>query len=158
MNKIEPKMALSNINDFFIFIVVGTLLVGILFVFPSYVIYLLSGSTTAAYCTGIFLYLAFMSFCALSITLSDAGIKLNRRLGGPKNIQWADIQSFQEVSPKEVIVFGWLWPIFPPRESTPCMSCYGHFRISYNGGYFYYPPAEKEKFIQLMEQYGAKKL
>ncbi|GAA6140175.1 hypothetical protein NBRC116583_39230 [Arenicella sp. 4NH20-0111] len=158
MNNIKPKMAVSNINDFFIFIAIGVIQVAILFLLPSYGIYLLTKSAIAAFAVGIVLYSVFMSFCALSITLSENGIKLNRKFGSPKNISWSNVQGYKEVSPKEVIIFGWLWPIFPPRESTPCMSCYGHFRISYDGGYFYYPPNDKENFIQLMIEYGAKEL
>lgn len=101
MNKIEPKIANSNLSDFLIFFIVGALQLGILLALPSYCVYLFTGSAITAYAFAIALYFVFLLFCALSITFCENGIKLNRWFGSQKNIPWSDIEDNQKLHQKK---------------------------------------------------------
>lgn len=158
MEEFKPKLITSGLIDFVTFLAVGLFQAAIMFVLPGYLCYLATGNTTLGVLFGVALYFIFMLYLVNSITISKSGITLKRIFGNPKKVAWECVRGFSEATPKEVIILGWLWPLFPAREMTPCMSCKGHVRIQLNDGYFYYPPRDLMKFIETLERYGAKKL
>lgn len=74
-----------------------------------------------------------------------------RALGRPKKIPWSKVESIEAASQAEVILQGWLWPRFPMREMSPSMSSIGHYRISWQGGAAYFPPADVQRFHYAMQ-------
>ena len=93
-------------------------------------------------------------FMVRRLTVSSDGLRFHRVLGSPKFLAWERISSVAIAPRNELILRGWLWPLFPSRESTPSLSALKHYRITWDGGFCYYPPARTEDF----EQYVVTKL
>jgi hypothetical protein len=142
----SPRVATQDWLDVLLAALLGVLLAVALFGLPAIIVFLVTHSTLAAVATFVIVYLCFLAFSVWSLSGSDYGLRLHRLLGGPRVIPWSQITSIREVCRAEVIIQGWLWPLFPPREFTPCLSSVGHFRIDYDGGHIYYPPRDIEKF------------
>jgi hypothetical protein len=85
-------------------------------------------------------------FVVWSITVDNNGIRFHRVIGNPKHLSWSEITSIEEVGRHELVLRGWLWPIFPSREMTCCLSAKGHFRISWKSGFCYFPPKDIQQF------------
>jgi hypothetical protein len=68
-------------------------------------------------------------------------------LGARKKIPWANVESIEEASQAELVLRGWLWPRFPPREYTASMTSIGHYRICWQGGTAYFPPKDVQQFL-----------
>jgi len=158
MQKIKPKFLCDNLQDTGVTVLVAVVQMAVLFGVPGLLGYWLTGSEGVAWSVVIGMYLLFLSFSVFSISVGEEGIKFNRLFGSPKSLSWADIKEIDEVSPRELIVDGWLWPLFPTREMTPCLSSRGHFKITYHGGHCYYPPEDVELFSALVKQYKSKVL
>ena len=158
MEEFKPKITTSGFIDFVIFLTFGILQTVIMFALPGYLIFSVTGNEILGWASGAALYIVFTLFIVKSITISESGIDLKRMFGNPKSIPWDRVRGYIEVTPKEVIIFGWLWPLFPAREMTPCMSCKGHVRIQLDDGYFYYPPNDLHRFREALEKHGARKL
>jgi hypothetical protein len=94
-----------------------------------------------------------LTFTVWSLQLSVDGIRFMRLLGNPKMLRWTEIIDISEASRKEVVVRGWLWPLFPAREMTPCLSALRHFRIRWHFGYRYFPPADADTFLQMIDEF-----
>jgi hypothetical protein len=158
MEEFKPKLTTSGFGDFMAFFAVGAFQAAVMFVLPGYLTYTATGSEVSGWGVGIVLYGIFLLFSVSSVGISESGIHLKRVFGTPKEVPWGRVRGFIEANPREVIVLGWLWPLFPAREMTPCMSCKGHIRIQLDDGYFYYPPKAMSHFIDALEKYGAKRL
>ena len=100
--------------------------------------------------------LTFLSFSVFSVSVSEEGIRLKRLLGSPKLITWQDFKGISRASPREVIIYGWLWPLFPAREMSLSMNVSGHVRIFYRDKYLFFPPESFEEFQNAIEKYRAK--
>jgi hypothetical protein len=81
-----------------------------------------------------------------SITVDEAGIQFQRLLGYPKSLSRISILSVEEVTRRELVLHGWLWPLFPSRDMTPSLSAKHHFRIRWKDGFCYFPPKDVEQF------------
>lgn len=102
--------------------------------------------------------IAFLAFCVAygiallfmvrRLTITSDGLRFHRILGSPKFIQWDRISSIAVAPRSELILRGWLWPLFPSREITPSLSVLRHYRITWDFGFCYYPPAHTEDFEQ----------
>jgi hypothetical protein len=79
--------------------------------------------------------------------MSKAGIRFHRLLGGPKFLNWEQVGEILVVNRKELIVQGWLWPLFPAREMSPSFSSLNHVKIKYDDKFVYFPPVSHEDFI-----------
>ncbi len=158
MQKINPKFSCDNLQDAFIMVSIAIIQMSILFGLPSFLIYALTGSESFSLLTFVFVYILFLSFSVSSISVGEEGIKFKRLFGTPKSLSWSEITAIEPVSPKELIFKGWLWPIFPAKEMSFCLSSNGHFKINYHGGYCYYPPANPENFMAIISQYKSKAL
>ena len=107
-----------------------------------------SGDTSfiAAFVACCLFYAFFLLFMVRRLTVASDGLHFHRVLGSPKFLAWDRISTIVIVSRSEVVVRGWLWPPFPSREMTPALTALRHYRISWDGGYCYYPPAKMEDF------------
>src|SRR6476646_6142082 len=140
MQKINPKLSSDNLQDALITVFVAIIQISALFGFPGFLIYWVTGSEITAWLVAISIYFLFLSFSVFSLAVGEEGIKFNRLFGSPKSLSWTDITAIEPVSSQEIIFEGWLWPLFPAKEMTFCLSSRGHYKISYRGGHCYYPP------------------
>jgi len=123
-----------------------------LFVLPGSAMYLITSSMPYAVIIVILIYITFTLFSVSSATLTDEGIHFKRLLGFPKFLPWNQITNIAVAPRMELIVHGWLWPLFPAREMTPSLSSLNHYRISWDKGYCYYPPTDILGFEQAVQQ------
>lgn len=145
-----PRVATQDGLDALLAVLIGGLLTAILFGLPALIAFFVTHSVILASAVFIIFYLGYLAFSVWSISASDHGLRLHRLLGGPRLIPWSHITSIREVSRAEVILDGWFWPLFPPREFTPCLSSLGHFRIDYDGRHIYYPPRDADQFRRIV--------
>ena len=80
--------------------------------------------------------------------VSRRGIELVRDAGAPTLIRWRDLRRVAEATRWEVFRRVWLWPGLPPRGSIMGMSTLHHFRIEWQGGCYYFAPADPAAFRQ----------
>jgi len=119
-----------------------------LFILPGVIVFLLSRSWPFALAAPVVVCLVFVAFSVWSISLTTEGIRFHRILGIPKFLPWSSISSV-EVAPRwELIRRGWLWPLLPAREMTASLTSLRHYRIRWQSGFCYYPPADAEAFEQ----------
>ena len=143
--KIKPRVLPRDFLDVLIGLPVGTFQVSLLFFLPSIIVALVFNLLAGAM-TYLFIYGVFLLFSVWSITLDANGIRFHRICGSPKHLQWKDIISVEEVTRHEVVLQGWLWPLFPSREMTPSLSTKYHFRIRWADGFCYFQPKDVDQF------------
>lgn len=145
---IRPRILPRDFLDVCLGLPIGVVQTAILFGLPSLLAYILTRSvlvTFAAFCAAYAFSLLFM---VRRLTVSTGGLRFHRILGFPKILPWERISSVAPASRRELIIRGWLWPLFPPREITPSLSAIQHFRITWDSGFCYYPPADPHLFEQ----------
>ncbi|TWU48683.1 hypothetical protein Poly51_45840 [Rubripirellula tenax] len=106
--------------------------------------FLFSLATVALVCGLIFL------FTIRSLEISSAGLRFRRLFGHPRFLPWNRIVRITQATRQEVLIHGWTAPRFPPREVTTASTTKGHFRIEWNEGWLYFPPADPARFRQLV--------
>ena len=139
---IAPRILPRGLVDFAISSVVGVFQTFILFGAPAAIAFFLTGSTAITFGTFCVAYVFFLLFCVRHISLGEDGIKFHRLLGTPKFLPWSRITSISPASRRELILRGWLWPIFPAREMTASLTSLNHYRIAWVDGFCYYPPRD----------------
>jgi hypothetical protein len=115
---------------------------------------MLSRSPLVAFFTGLVAYGAAWLFVVRRLIIASDGLHFDRKLGSPKFLPWDQVRDISPVSRVEIVFRGWLWPLFPAREMTPCLSAVGHYRITWDSGYCYYPPIHRKEF----EEYVAARI
>lgn len=101
--------------------------------------------------------LAFYLFRVTHLTLNGEGIRFHRILGSPRFLAWHKIRSVAPASRREVVFRGWLWPLFPAREMSSSLTSLGHFRIQWDNGFCYFPPADSQAFQAFVSHHLAAK-
>lgn len=152
--RIKPHIMARDAADFFIawLIACPVQLLGLIII-PGVLAFLVSDSRAIGLAVPAAIYLVFLGFSVSSLTLSPEGIRFHRRFGSPKFLPWSTVQSV-EIAPRwELITKGWFWPLFPPREMTASFTSLGHYRISWAGGFCYYPPADAATFEQYVSRH-----
>jgi hypothetical protein len=152
--RIKPRILSRGFADFCIvsFVAFPVQALG-LFILPGLIGFLISGSWKFGVAVPVVIYFVFLSFSVSSMTLSADGIRFHRLFGSPKFLPWSIVQSV-EIAPRwEVITKGWFWPLFPCREMTASLTSLRHYRISWAGGFCYYPPADSEAFHQYVTRH-----
>jgi hypothetical protein len=96
--------------------------------------------------------LFFNLHCISQTSVDTDGIHFKRVLGAPRTILWSEITSVHAVSSRELVVNGWLWPLFPAREMTPSLTTLGHYRIQFGTRWVYFPPKEPEKLLEYVRR------
>ena len=82
-----------------------------------------------------------------SVTIDRDGLLFRRYLGPMKRVPWESLVRVREASRAEVFFRVWLWPGLPPRGSVLCGSTKHQFRIEWDGGRYYFAPADVEGFL-----------
>lgn len=118
----------------------------VLFIIPGLAVAFAFESVDLGFLTAGLVYVVFLLFSVSSISLANDGIRFKRVLGGPKHLPWNEVIEVSEVGRWELVTKGWLWPIFPAREMTACLSSLHHFKIYWRGGSCYFPPSNIEAF------------
>lgn len=95
-------------------------------------------------------YGAFLLVTVWHLALRADGLHFQRIFGSPKFLPRERILSIEAAPRREVILRGWLWPPFPPREASPSLSASWHYRITWDAGVCYYPPKRPEEFERLV--------
>ena len=143
--KFKPRILPRDFLDVVIGLPVGLFGFCIVFIVPTLVMAMLFGFP-ACLITFLLLCIVWLLFTVQSMTLDVEGIHFQRILGSPKHLSWQTIISVEEATRREVVLHGWLWPLFPTREMTFSLSTKHHFRIRWTGGYCYFPPKDIEQF------------
>ena len=153
---IRPRILPRDFVDFCLSLAVGLFQTTLLFGIPALLAFLASLSfglgVLISLCIGFvasFLaYCFFLLFVVRRLTVTVDGLRFHRVLGSPKFLTWDTISSVTVTPRSELILRGWLWPLFPSREMTPSLSSLQHYRISWDADFCYYPPAQSEVFEQ----------
>lgn len=103
----------------------------------------------------VIVYILILLFTVWSLHATPQGIEFRRIFGSPGYLAWEDISSIRLASRKEVIMQGWLWPLFPAREMTACLSARGHVRFESASGICFFPPADTKEFFTLVGELRA---
>jgi len=150
---IRPRIASRGWKDFLLVtcIVLPVQLTGLLIV-PAALVYAATHSWIAAWLAAAVIYVVCMSLVVTALRITSEGIHFIRLCGSPKFLSWKQIEGISLAPPKELIIYGWLWPPLPAREMTASLSCLQHYRIQWTNGYCYFPPADVELFEQRVNQ------
>jgi len=114
---------------------------------PAGVTVLATGNADAGTSVALGVLLVWLLFSVRYIRCDGQGLHLKRVLGSPKLIPWGQIDSVEEASRRELVLRGWLWPLFPAREMTTSLTAQGHYRIRFKGRDLYYPPGDSAQFL-----------
>lgn len=109
----------------------------------------------AALCIAMLPLLSIPLFIVWYVKVDADGIEFRRGLGSPRVLRWENIATIRAATRYEVLLHGWLWPLFPPREMTLAMSSVGHYRIeAVSGRYTFYPPQDGVVFCEALSQFA----
>jgi hypothetical protein len=153
-NVVEPKFMPVSFADGSRSAIVAVFQLAVLCA-PGFLIFILSGNALIAGVLCVALYLFYGLQCISETTVDESGIYFKRSLGSPTYIPWTEVTSMVEVSPKEVIILGWLWPFFPAREMTPSLTSVGHYRITFGKRWIYFPPKTPDQLFYFWPGRGA---
>jgi hypothetical protein len=128
-----------------------------MFFLPAGLVWWLTGSFLWGFVVLLAIYAAWLCFTVWSVELSADGVRFIRLFGTPRFLRWDEITTIAEAPRREVVLHGWLWPLFPPRELTPALSALGHFRIRWSGGWCYFPPSDTETFKKEVDEFRNRK-
>jgi hypothetical protein len=145
-----PRILPRDGADLAVALAIAALQTTWLFVLPSFFAGFLTHSSAIGECTFFVLLAVFLSFSVEKITVDQDGLRFHRLFGSPKFLAWERIVEVKEAPRNELIFRGWIWPPFPPREMTACLSSIGHYRITWDDGYCYFPPADAPQFEALV--------
>lgn len=136
-------------RDFFdlaVSILVGSIQAAALFVLPFLMAFFIAKSVLMALLAPIIIYGIFTLYSVRFVMVDAKGITFSRMLGYSKFLAWPEVKNICLAPRRELIWHGWLWPLLPAREMTTSLSSLGHYRISWNGGYCYFPPKDTQLF------------
>lgn len=144
--KIKAKVLPDDFFDALLAVIIGSFQTLVLFVIPGILAYLMTSSSVMGYSVSVIFYICFLLLTVWSIELNEEGIQFRSCFGTPNFLGWHEILDVQPASRKELLIQGWLWPVFPMREITTCLSSKGHYRIESTKGIHYYPPKDTNEF------------
>jgi hypothetical protein len=145
---IRPRLLPRDFLDVCLGLPIGLLQVSILFGLPALFAFALTRSLGIAFLAFCLAYGFALLFMVRRLTVATDGLRFHRVLGSPKFLSWNRISSISIAPRGELILRGWLWPLFPSREITPSLSALQHYRITWDTGFCYYPPAHTKDFEQ----------
>jgi len=147
-----PRISPRDGTDLAIGLLMAAIQIALLFMLPSLAVFMLTQSGTLGEYTFLGELIVFVSFTVEKVTIGRDGMRFHRIFGSPRFLAWEQIAAVEAVGRRELILHGWLWPLFPPREMTACFSSVGHYRISWDGGYCYFPPHDPRQFEECVAQ------
>ena len=159
--RVQPRILPRDVLDVVIGLPIGLVHVAICAAGPVALVTLsflgLGWTTEHALLAGALAFIALavvaLGFTVRRLEIDSQGIRFVRILGSPKFLEWAQIDEIAPASRSEVVIHGWLWPIFPPNEATATLTALGHFRIRFGSETRYFPPANPDEFVQFVDQF-----
>lgn len=144
---IKPRILPRDALDVVLVLVLLPYQMGVIFGIPCYIVWALTDSSDAVCIAFLIVYGVFLTFVVWSLRFDADGIHFRRLLGKPKLIPWNELRMATVVSRSELVLHGWIWPLYPPRETTFSLSALGHVRFDWPGGYCYFAPADVDQFL-----------
>lgn len=138
--RVKANLKPRNTADAIVCSITAVLLIGLLTAVPGFLVWAFTSSIPLGVVAGIAFYVFFLRHVVTELEVSDSGIRFVRRLGTPRELAWAELDSVEEVAPLEVMLWGWFLPPFPAREMSPSFSMYGHVAFRWKGRTVYFPP------------------
>jgi hypothetical protein len=132
--------------DVFLGIPIGLFQTIVILGTPAFIVFYFTHSVEISFLACCLTHGFLLLFTVRGLTVASDGLHFHRILGSPKFLPWECITSVETAPRKELILRGWLWPLFPPREMTVTLSALHHYRITWDKGFFYFPPATIEEF------------
>jgi hypothetical protein len=149
-NSVKPRILPRDATDILVFLFVALpLQLFPMFGAPFILMYWASDSVDLAFLAVLTIYGVFMMFAVWSLRLDTRGIEFRRLLGTPKFLRWDEITSIRPATRMEVVKDGWLWPLFPAREMTACLSARDHIRFEFDSGFCFFPPEDADEFLRI---------
>lgn len=155
---IEPRLLPRGPFDAAVGLAIGVLhlfAVIVVALVPTYAVKILTQNSLAVVLAFLVTFIVASLFPYLFVVwrlrCDEEGLEFVRVLGRPRKIPWANVESIEEASEAEVVLRGWLWPRFPPREMTQSITSVGHYRIRWQGGAAYFPPRDVRRFLYAMQ-------
>ncbi len=156
MTSIKPRVLPRDATDVFIFLLVCLPFQFLpLFGVPFLAGFFVTASPFAGLCMIVSVYLLILLLTVWSLRVSESGIEFRRIFGAPKVLKWTEVSSIRPASRREVILQGWLWPLFPAREMTACLSARDHVRFEGSFGVCFFPPGDLKEFFRLIDGFHA---
>jgi hypothetical protein len=150
---VKPRLSPRSVGDFLTCLPIGVLQATFVFFLPAGLVWFLTGSLEWASLFYLALALAWLALSVTKLQLSAQGVRFVRWFGSPKFLAWGDIRTIEIASPKELILKGWLWPLFPAREMTFSLTAQGHYCFRYADGYAYFPPGDEAAFREFVARH-----
>ena len=148
-SRILPRDALDVAIGLPFGLLAATVVMGL----PAVSAYLVSDSVEGALVVALLAGGISLLYTVRSIELGPDGIRFRRLLGSPRMLTWIDVDAIVPVERMEVVLRGWLWPMFSPRDASLCLSARGHFRITWGRRWCYYAPKDPSRFQELVQKY-----
>ena len=144
--------------DYVVALLAAVPTLGQLYGAPGLLVYILTGSMTlsligAALGGALLVLFVVPLFTVRQLTIDAEGIYFQRVLGSPKTLRWSQIRRITPATRAEVVLWGWLLPPFPSRESTRCMSTRDQFRIDWGRRSCYFPPHDPAEFVRIVRRW-----
>lgn len=150
-----PRLAPRDATDAALAIAVGLLQCAVLFLLPVLLVdALFVNGWWWGIGTSVALYVIFLLHVVKDVKVGSDGIRFTRTLGNPKFLRWSEITEVVEASRSELVIHGWLWPLFLPREMSPSCTTLGHCRIGFGKGFVYFPPSDLEGFMAAIDRFS----
>jgi len=147
-----PRIMPQDARDLAVTLGVATLQAVLMFLLPATVAGYLTHSSAVGEYVLLTLMVVLLSFTVEKLSINRDGVRFHRLFGSPKFLAWERIVAVDAAPRPELIRHGWLWPLFPPREMTACLSSLGHYRITWDDGVCYFPPADAALFEACVAQ------
>lgn len=150
--KIKARVLPYDFVDLLIASVVVVVWVGSLVLISALCLLISFRAAAIAYIAGFALMTFGCLYVVTSLFVGAEGIGFRRVLGKPKRLLWSDILSIEEVSPREVLLHGWLR--LPMRSTMLGMCARHHIRIEWKDGCWYFPPQDVKEFLRVVADFA----
>jgi uncharacterized protein (TIGR03067 family) len=142
------------------------LVIGLYWVLPALMLYgAMAGLGLGQWAAPVSVLIGFILFVLLLVVaglraaeraiVNRRGIELVRYAGASIIVPWGKIRRIQEATRWEVCRRVWLWPGIPLRGSIMCSSALYQFRIEWEGGCYYFAPADEVAFRKAIAGFHA---
>jgi hypothetical protein len=150
---VKPRLAPRSLGDFLMCLPIGVLQATLVFFLPVGLVWYLTGSLGLVALTYLVFVFTWLAWSVTKLELNSHGVRFVRWFGSPKFLSWEEIRAVEVSSPKELILNGWLWPLFPAREMTLSFTARGHYCFRHANGYAYFPPADETVFREFIARH-----
>lgn len=157
----KPRISPLDAVDAVIALLVMMLQLALYFFLPAAIAYcltyLITGaaapSVGAAFGAVVGIALTAAAYTVWGAEVTEEGLRFRRLVGEPKFVPWSQVTGIAAAPREDVILEGWLRPLFTGREMTASFSSKNHFLITWKGGSYFYPPEDSAGFEQAVKSH-----